>query len=832
MIGCAPRVLAGSGKLPGIKLLLLRLFFLGLLCLSGCVRPTQVERVPIYFVANPAFNLDAHVSEFEERYPQFDIHVTYLSNIPDDWPRHFDAALFWSKPSESDLFFNLKPLIESDPQFDPDDFYPGALATGYETLPTRVDDRLIGIPAGLEFEALAYNTDLVIQAGIDLPLPAGSWQSLIDTVRAVSAYYAGSEQTAALAQDGDRSTVLFNWLHARSAFYAYVEGHLVPTLDYVELEAALSDACRILPDLSVAIDPQVGPPDGYQPLAYLDEGRSAMTAYPIRFFFAQKSEYADLSMVAFPQPNLYPDMKASGVLSISRGTQDVQATWAWVRFLSQNLPPNASADLPARKSLAEAGRTWENMDAQTAQIVQTILDGQAKMPDWTERELINHFRFSMIKAVMQVCHANIPLADAMDSAQQSARAAADLWYEYDTEFEPFAVVPQVVSNQDAETLAVMSMSSNVPDYEAISAAFAAQHPGWSVQVSDVGSAGQQADVLVWDTNQLDWLAFLYAQQNMAAVSSLSEVNLDPDAFDAQALHVVSWHGRVLGVPLSMRPLVLYYHAPTFAELGIAPPASDWTVADVLEAAAQIRAANPELIGYAPLSGSEVRFVLEQQGISLFEPDRLTPQFASPQIIEALERLGLLQAGGAIFAPPTLASVMQLPVSFFGIQRYRGEPMDAVALVPRAGVRWPIQVIFAGVARASQHANMAWEWAALAHQFPPVSDALPANRALLDGWEMQAASNRDLRAAYLTALERGQNLPGRDDAALIQDVALWWFESALRQTGDGLETALLQAQDKAAQFTACMSAAAGVEPSTLAGCVRETDQAHPLAQMAP
>ncbi len=808
------------------------LIIFSLFCLSGCINLTPAAPTPIYFVAHPAFDLNEYITDFEERFPGYEIHITYQYNIPDDWPLHFDAALLWHTPYETDLLIDLKSLIKSDPQFEVDDFYPGALATGYETIYTRVDDRLIGIPIGLEFEALVYNSDLVAQTGIDLSSSAWSWQTLLDIARAVNMSHPGPEQTAAFSDDLDRSIVLFNWLHAQSPLYTYIEGQLVPALNAVELEASLSDVCRFLPELSVAVDPQVGPPAGYRPLAYLDEGRAAMTTVLIRDFVAQQQDFVSLAMTAYPQPNLFQEIKADGVLSISRGTQNVQAAWAWVRFLSQNLPPNASADLPARKSVADLARSWDKMDVQVAQWVQTILDGQAYLPDWTERELVNRFRLALIKAMLEACYADVPPGEALVHAQQSARAAVDLWYEYDTEFEPFAVVPQVVSSQDKETLAVMNMNSNVPDYETISAAFAAQHPDWSVQVSDVGPAGQQADVLVWDTNPLDWLVFLYAQQNMAAVSSLSEVNLDADAFDAQALQVVSWHGCVLGVPLSMRPLVLYYHAATFAELGIAPPASDWTVADVLAAAAQIRAANPKLIGYAPLSGSEVRFVLEQQGISLFEPDRLTPQFVSSLVIEALEWLGSLQASGTILAPTTSASVMQLPVGFFGIQHYRGEPMDAVAIVPRAGVRWPIQVTFAGVVRGSQHANIAWEWAALAHQFPPASDALPANRTLLDGWETQAASNRDLRAAYLTALKRGQNLPGRDDAAMVQDVALWWFETALRQTGVGLEAALLQAQDKAAQFAACMSAAAGVEPSTLGKCVRETDQAHPLAQMVP
>lgn len=804
-----------------------------LLCLSGCVRPIQVERVPIYFVAHSAFNLDEYVSEFEKRYPQFEIYVTYLFNVPDDWPYHFDAALFWNKPYESDLLLDLKPLIESDQQFESEDFYPGALAAGYETLYTRVDDRLIGLPVGLEFEALAYRSDLVAQTGIDVSSPTWSWQTLLDTAHAVSMSRPDPEQTAAFSDDLDRNTVLFNWLHVRSAFYAYVEGNLVPTLDYVGLEAALSDACRILPDLSVAIDPQIGPPAGYQPLAYLDEGRAVMTTYPIQSFFAQKSDHPDLAMMAFPQPNLFQELKANGVLSISRGTQNVQATWTWVRFLSQNLLPSASADLPARKSVAEAAHTWERMDTQAAQIIQTILAGQAQLPDWPERELVNRFRLSMIKAVLEACHADVPPAEALSHAQQSAQAAADLWYGHDTEFEPFAVVPQVAPSQDEDILYLVSTSSDAQVYADVSSAFESQHPGWQVQAAEPGPATQNIDVLIMDICSFDWPGFLYAQQNMYAIDTLHEISLNQETFNPQSLSVVSWHNRTLGVPLSMRPLVLYYHAATFAELDMPIPTSDWTVGDVLEAAAKIQAANPRLIGYAPVSGSEVQFVLEQQGISLFESDRLTPRFVSSQVLEALERLGSLQANGAILAPSFSASVMQLPVGFSGQQTYRGETMNAVALVPRAGVRWPMQVTLAGVHRSSQQTQVAWDWVVSAHQLAEGINALPANQSLLDGQDVWLTLEQNLGLAFSTALARSKNLPGRDDAALIQDAALWWFELALRQTsGEDLETALLQAQDKAAQFTACMSAAAEVEPSTLAKCARDVDDTHPLAQVVP
>ena len=42
---------------------------------------------------------------------------------------------------------DLMPLVEADSQFDVDDYYPGALATGY------VDGRLVAVPIGLEFDA-------------------------------------------------------------------------------------------------------------------------------------------------------------------------------------------------------------------------------------------------------------------------------------------------------------------------------------------------------------------------------------------------------------------------------------------------------------------------------------------------------------------------------------------------------------------------------------------------------------------------------------------------------------------------------------------------------
>jgi len=806
------------------------------LCLGACNSPPTPEPTTIYCVAEEMFDLENYVAQFEASYPEVRVHVSYRQQIPDDWPKHFDAALMTHTPHAStDLLLDLVPLVESDSQFDVDDYSPGALAAGY------MDGRLVAIPIGLEFNVLVYDPRQLTEANVSLPMPGWTWKDLMNVARAVGRHQASMGTGAVFVDNGERNVLLLNWLQEQVPFYEEnVDGRLIPVLDRLEIQSAVSDACNAMSDLTVAIDPQSYSHMDYRPLVYLQDGEAAMVTYSLARFGRRHSQYPDLAVSAFPQPNRYgdDDLTAFGALAVSRGTAHPQAVWQWVRFLSrQNLLSRiiGGYSLPARKSVAEDLGVWETLDTETAQIINTILAGQRGSEIEQSQELLGTIQGHLMDALFGVCNLAADSSTALAKAQQEAMFSVSTWYaERDETLKPFSVaLPPTLdeTGELSEIIEFLVLDSNEQAYLAATQEFEAAHPGWSIQLTTLGE-GWAGDCVSAQVSNYDATMFLNLRPALLPIASISELepSLTDKSFLPQAIEAVSWHGHLLGIPTAIRPLVLYYDPEVFAQLGLAPPTSDWTVANVLDAAEKIVAANPMWLGYAPHTGAEVRFVLEQQGIRLFGDGAYPqPRFTDPAVLCAIKRLRALQGGQQMlsFSP----AAMELPID--GEFCLGGPRMLAVALRPYPDTRWPMQIHMSGVFQQSTQVQMAWEWVTFLTEQGGLhnTSALPAIQAETESEVTRQVLDADLHAAYLTALERDTALPERE-ATVVEDVALWWFEqSLLNVNAGGLEPALEQAQAQTEQFVDCVATAGRVDDvQTLAMCARQVDPEHWLARI--
>ena len=831
VLGCDALGLPKAKSASHLWRLVLVLF--ATLCLSACNPAPTPEPTRISFVAQSAVNLEEYVAQFEAAHPGIKVHVSYWRRIPDDWPRHFDAALLLNVPSmltgRADLLLDLMPLIEADSQFGVGDYYPGALTAG------DLNGRRVTIPIGLKFNALVYDPRQLSAAGAALPTPGWTWEESMNTARVVGRYQAGVGSKAVFVKDRERIRMLVNWLQQHTPLYEEIDGRFMPLLDGPELQSTVSSARGAVAEVTAATEPGVYPS---QPLVYLQAGEATMTEHSLFFFIRQRSQYPELAVAALPQPNVYRDMRASGGLAISRGTAHAQAVWQWIRFLSQQSGPGASFggyDLPARRSVAKELQVWEAMDPETAQVIQTILAAQDSSGGEQNHEPLLFIRGDLAIALQQVYNEGADPGTALTTAQREAMASVSAWYDgQDAQVESFSVIPPPVANeaQGSEVLSVLVQSPEQEAYLALVKEFEASHPGWSIQTAP-SSERTGVDCLLFQTNSY-YASTPFKMQSILPIGSVSELNshLTNDSFFPQAIEAVSWHGQLLGVPTAIRPLVLYYDADVFAELGLDSPTSDWTVANVLDAAEAIAAANPTLLGYAPRHGIEVRFVLEQQGIPLFTDEAYPqPRFTAPDVVRAIERLRALQDGRQVVSSSSM--VMELPISSAGKPLgYDVSSVDVVALQPYPETRWPAEVNVSAVPRQSTHVQMAWEWIAfLAVQEGLHRTALPAVRLAAESELARQTLGADLYTAYLTALERAAPLPERD-ATVIEDVALWWFNQAMQDVNDGdLEPALEQAQAQAEQFVNCVTTTGRVDDvETLATCARQVDPEHWLGRM--
>ncbi|HEX9371833.1 MAG TPA: extracellular solute-binding protein, partial [Roseiflexaceae bacterium] len=177
--------------------------------------PGSASAVTIGFAAQE-FERQAYeplIAAFNQQNP--DIHVQFVPR-PMQQAQSLDqlmrqlvsaadtAATFFLRPEDikNGLVRDLAPLIDADPNFDRDDYYPGALAAG------SGNSGVYMLPRTLRLALLSYNKDLWARRGLPAPKPDWTWSDLLaaaeqlaqkrgDTVD-VYGFAEGSDSLAAL----------------------------------------------------------------------------------------------------------------------------------------------------------------------------------------------------------------------------------------------------------------------------------------------------------------------------------------------------------------------------------------------------------------------------------------------------------------------------------------------------------------------------------------------------------------------------------------------------------------------------------------------------------
>ncbi|MEJ7771883.1 MAG: extracellular solute-binding protein [Geodermatophilaceae bacterium] len=106
--------------------------------------------------------------------------------------------------------------------------------------------------------------------------------------------------------------------------------------------------------------------------------------------------------------------------------------------------------------------------------------------------------------------------------------------------------------------------------------------------------------------------------------------------------VDAYEGATLSWPHGNSSLGMYYNAGLFAKAGISGPPADWT--EFLDQARKVKmAAGVPYVAFGTGKNSIYHNILRGKGITPFDPEAGTTEYASAESIEALELLALLYA---------------------------------------------------------------------------------------------------------------------------------------------------------------------------------------------
>jgi len=399
----------------------LALLWIALVGLVGCaLRGTPTPEPASITFAYPEVDsqrYQALLQEFNERYPYITVELrpkrydmlTGISAGDADVFVSSQFALNWLQGENQ--IRSLTPLIEQDPDFDRSDFYPGTME-----LYTR-EGEVWAIPAGVDIMVMYTHRDLFEAAGVPEPEIGWTWDdfhatalSLRDPIADVYGYAPGLDLFDPLTfiyQHGGR---IFDDLEnpTRTAFddpltvealewYTKLvfEDNVAPTPEQAEAFGRGGVRAGIYRD-KVAI---------WSGMLSERGGRGWPTEWQMRW-----------GVVTLPRDATAATLTLVEGYYISARTEQPDASWKWLAFLSGQLP---SRQTPVRRSLAEGFAYEEQVGAEVAAVARASLDGALLLsPELAEFEDALGLFEQAFRAIME--QRSTPM-EAMNWAQQQSR---------------------------------------------------------------------------------------------------------------------------------------------------------------------------------------------------------------------------------------------------------------------------------------------------------------------------------------------------------------------------------------------------------------------------
>lgn len=833
------------------------------------------------------------VKAFEEENPDIAVKLVSIEEIleletpgqewPDDARRRLVSgadvsSIFYSgQAAREGLLLDLQPFMESDRNFDEDDFYPMALeafqsGSGTWAIPTEVGYRLMFI-----------NKDAFDEAGVEYPQAGWSWDEFLEMAQALK------------QGEGDETSL---WGFAEIAPYAgqFVEsraGEMVnmeadpPLVNLDDPEVA--DAMRWYTDLYLTheVAPYYPPggedPSGLDiPEGYLtiEAGQAAMwpdasAAFPFR------AQQMSLNIGVAPFPVDGPDsatslLQPSG-LSISVGTANPEAAWRWVDFLSRQTSDLAAifggrASLPARTSVAEASGFWDEVDEELGAALAYAID-HAYTTKLTSGvyEAFNE-AFEAVMAEDKTVEA--ALADAQIAAEQSLdESLAEEGEEEEIVVE--ADEAQTMASDDAVTVEFVAVTGalEMQTFRDLADQFLEENPGIVVDVAQpnlLEGTPSMADIAgVSDCFQ--WFPGDFTnQETQAALLSLdpfldADSEINADEFYPAVFEAFTAQGQTWGVPGQVNITLIEYNKELFDEAGLDYPGVDWTTDDFLDMAVALTQGEGDTKQYGYVSDlfepSDMLNMMDRLGAKLIDDGQDPPALAltDPATVAAVRWYTGLSTEHGI-KPVLMTSLTDTPVSAvqereaalaqgraamwsnsaFNVDLGASDeaefdtgaaPLPAGTGETRGSGYQSATGYF--ISADTEVRDACWQWIKFLTEQPNLGTGLPARQALAESDAFREQVGPELAEAYLASMANATEPPYSqqiaDENSWLNFPVIWLYGAYSQIVRDGLsvEEALENAQQMADDYRACVIAAEAFDDEDAQkACMLEIDETLP------
>ena len=773
-----------------------------------------------------------------------------IAESADVYPSFFLYGL-----NQQKLTADLAPFIESDNDFDPDDFYADVIEK------SRINGEIRVLPTTLQFSWIYYDKKLFDEAGVAYPEPGWSWDDFLATARALT------------IRDGGEVTQ-WGFVDPYNDIGLFVGGQLdapmvdwstdPPTLRSQDADIVAALERYIVLRNNTDIIPKFDSANSNEGASLIERGKAAMW---INLVF---NDNTDRAAIPVHEPGDSAGWMALEGYSMSAGTQNPQAAWDWMAFLSRqflNYDPGVIA-LPARQSVAEASDYWNNLERTTPEMLRFALDhayidGTLALSDvlYLAAEAVL-FEGKAVETALAEAHTTTERLFANDIAEVNAIP----------EITVINAVPNAASvNPNATEIIFTTGFNEVSRFRPIADQFSEQHPDIVVQFTSSDS-DPSFITLAGTTDCFMAGPEIHDPVNRALIVPVDALLDSDDAFPEEDLFPLlhkqfSAEGQLWGIPAFMTPIVIVYNRDLFDASGIAYPQAGWDMDDFLDNAVTLTSGDDGSKVYGFVPNADELFItmawLERMGVAFLDdsvepptvnlksPDveaavrwyaNLTESSVKPTFVadatfsadftEYERRSGLINAGRAAMWTFT-GSLFEDDVASDGTANKGFDFPVGVVSLPVGATNGgsnllPAQGYF--IAADTPHRAQCWEWIKFLSAEPSIPDGVPSRQSVANSAEFRQLVGDDYADAYLSSLDGdiGSNSLYRlmvgDKNWLAPSV--FWFGRAMQQiyaSSHSVEDALEEAQLKINDYRNCIIDRDGVnKPDIRTECLQKID----------
>lgn len=751
-------------------------------------------------------------------------------------------AVYGGTPEVGVYFRDLQPLVESDPSFDVEDFWPGML-NGC----TDSEGRLIGIPLNAQMTVLFYDEAAFDAAGLPYPAPGWTWDDFQRATKALTRKEAGNIRYGFAEQGYIFNSVLSNW----------VDAHLIENDGEPDGESLLNsiqwylDLVRSGSIYSLYLSENWEQDWQNWENLFKSKQRPAMWVGDLGIHMPGTdwiySESNPFEGAAIEVDGVAPfPVAADGSMEntnpvwlecvgISAGTTHPRAAWTWLAYLSHQRILRNQTDayeltrVPARQSVADSSGFWEPLPDKMEPTVRYALEHAWYWTgDWQAMDAVS-------QALRQELSGKGNFVDALND--RMAELASTPQPTPDTSSITVAT-PRPTLSAD---MTVVDYFANIygPDAVALKAlieTYQKDHPGIAINL------GTELSNLPMGTDPIEFLedeydCFAWYPPDLKSSEPENLLNLSPfiqaegtgfiQDFNPALLDPFRFDGEFYGLPASSQPQVMVYNRDLLVKRGVELPGMDWTFDDFQRILSQVASLSETDPSYGYILSEWDNYMMQGRGVRGYysSVDPPVAAFDNPEMLSALEWLkSLVETNALLLQTQNNWMVIQETMTSGKLAFWPSQAGYETNMFSGPGQKPPYEIGVLPmplipnssepqswtssqgyfIARASQDAQACWDWIRFLSEQPTGFSGVPGRRSVAESPAWEARVGADNASVYRTVLARVQPQNIVAESPLVWPFYTWQSQ-AVADVLKGEEPAVVlgEAQQKAETFLACM-----------------------------